>query len=217
MKTFIVAALVATAAASGISPILSGTGALAVPALAGRGLGYGKAIGYGKAVAVDYAEPRPYQYQYAIDDPNYGPMAAKQEVSDGAGNVQGSYSVNLPDGRTQTVKYVADGYSGFNAEVSYEGYAQHPQVARGYGIGGVGVGAVKKVAAVRPLIATKRVSLLGGGISTGAGLGLLGGKRIGAIGAGAGLGLVGRPIGVAKTGLGLVGRPIGLNTLAYGH
>ncbi|XP_043233879.1 adult-specific cuticular protein ACP-20-like [Amphibalanus amphitrite] len=92
--------------------------------------------GVHKAVAVDYAEPRPYHYQYAVDDPHYGPMLNKQEEADGAGNVVGSYSVNLPDGRTQIVKYVADHYNGFNAEVSYEGYAHHPQVARGYGYGG---------------------------------------------------------------------------------
>ena len=121
----------------------------------GRGIGIGGAgligrghgVGYGKAI-VDYAEPRPYHYQYAVDDPQYGPMFNKAEESDGAGNVQGSYAVNLPDGRTQIVKYVADHYNGFNAEVSYAGYAQHPQVARGYGygpIGGVGIKAVKGV------------------------------------------------------------------------
>ncbi|XP_043219927.1 adult-specific cuticular protein ACP-20-like [Amphibalanus amphitrite] len=88
-------------------------------------------------------------------------MFNKQEEADGAGNVVGSYAVNLPDGRTQIVKYVADHYNGFNAEVSYEGYAQHPQVARGYGYGGVGVGvglghgAVHAVApVVKPVIKT---------------------------------------------------------------
>ncbi|KAF0302452.1 Adult-specific cuticular protein ACP-20 [Amphibalanus amphitrite] len=153
---------------------LVGRGVVGHAAIGGLGyghLGVGKAVaavrpapivhGVHKAVAVDYAEPRPYHYQYAVDDPHYGPMFNKQEEADGAGNVVGSYAVNLPDGRTQIVKYVADHYNGFNAEVSYEGYAQHPQVARGYGYGGVGVGvglghgAVHAVApVVKPVIKT---------------------------------------------------------------
>merc|ERR1740128_510711 len=104
MRVLLIAALLAVAAAGRI-----------------RGGGYGGG-GYGN----NYAEPRPYHYAYKVDDPHYGPMFAKEEVADGTGAVQGNYAVNLPDGRTQHVKYVAD---------HYDGFANHPQVARGYGYG----------------------------------------------------------------------------------
>jgi len=117
MKLLVLAALLAVAAAQ------HG---------AARG-GHGHGGGYGR----DYDEPRPYHFEYAVDDPHYGPMMAQTEQSDGAGNAQGYYSVNLPDGRTQHVRYVVDGYKGFNAEVSYDGAANHPQRV-GYGHGGHG-------------------------------------------------------------------------------
>ena len=164
MRVAILTTLVAAAAASGLvghGVGLVGHGAVVGHAAVGglgRGyLGAGRALGVvhaGRAVhgvhggyADNYAEPRPFHYQYAVDDPHYGPMFNKEEQSDGAGNVQGYYAVNLPDGRTQHVKYVADHYNGYNAEVTYEGYANHPQVARGYGPG-VGRGVVHGVRGV---------------------------------------------------------------------
>merc|ERR1712106_3240 len=48
------------------------------------------------------------------------------ETSDGAGTVSGSYSVALPDGRTQHVNYHANGYDGYVADVTYEGTAVYP-------------------------------------------------------------------------------------------
>ena len=49
------------------------------------------------------------------------------EASDANGVVSGSYSVALPDGRTQHVKYTADHYNGYVAEVSYEGVPVYPE------------------------------------------------------------------------------------------
>ena len=46
----------------------------------------------------------------------------------------GSYTVNLPDGRVQTVTYTADEYGGFVADVKYEGEPVFPpEPAEGYG------------------------------------------------------------------------------------
>merc|ERR1711981_1312750 len=45
----------------------------------------------------------------------------------GTGVVEGSYSVNLPDGRIQTVTYHANDIDGYVAEVSYSGTAAYPE------------------------------------------------------------------------------------------
>merc|ERR1711874_563381 len=47
------------------------------------------------------------------------------ESNDGTGVVEGSYSVNLPDGRTQHVAYHANDYDGYVADVTYEGVASY--------------------------------------------------------------------------------------------
>merc|ERR1711962_559655 len=74
----------------------------------------------------DYAEPSPYTYEYAVADDFSQAAFNAAETSDGAGTVSGSYSVALPDGRTQHVNYKADGYNGYVAEVPYEGQAVYP-------------------------------------------------------------------------------------------
>ncbi|XP_037068970.1 cuticle protein 7-like, partial [Pollicipes pollicipes] len=67
-----------------------------------------------------------FAYDYAVNDHYTGTNFAKKEESDGH-NTQGYYSVALPDGRVQHVKYVADHYGGYNAEVTYEGEATYPE------------------------------------------------------------------------------------------
>jgi Insect cuticle protein len=67
--------------------------------------------------------PMPYAFAYAVkDDPSYNDYGHK-ESSDGK-VVSGSYRVLLPDGRTQIVNYKVDGYSGYVADVVYEGVAK---------------------------------------------------------------------------------------------
>ena len=70
-------------------------------------------------------EPKPYSFDYAVNDHYSGANFAQNEKSDGH-NTQGYYTVALPDGRIQTVTYVADHYNGFNADVTYKGEAQYP-------------------------------------------------------------------------------------------
>merc|ERR1712183_592917 len=72
-------------------------------------------------------EPSPYTYTYAVADDYSKAAFNAAETGDGAGNAEGSYSVALPDGRTQHVNYKADGYEGYVADVTYEGTAVYPE------------------------------------------------------------------------------------------
>merc|ERR1712080_642732 len=59
---------------------------------------------YGPAVvAVEKLPPQPFQYEYGVKDDYSGNAFAKTETQNDLGQVQGSYKVNLPDGRVQTV------------------------------------------------------------------------------------------------------------------
>eukprot|EP00095_Tigriopus_kingsejongensis_P006255 maker-scaffold136_size321413-snap-gene-0.9 protein:Tk06255 transcript:maker-scaffold136_size321413-snap-gene-0.9-mRNA-1 annotation:"cuticle protein" len=70
-------------------------------------------------------EPAAYQYQYAVADEYAGVNFGQNEARDGYAT-NGEYRVNLPDGRTQIVTYnVADAYSGYVADVRYEGEAKY--------------------------------------------------------------------------------------------
>ena len=70
-----------------------------------------------------HEEPKPYHYAYGVSDEYTGTNFEATEDQDISGVVNGGYSVLLPDGRRQNVKYTADHYSGYIADVSYEGYA----------------------------------------------------------------------------------------------
>ncbi|XP_047479224.1 cuticle protein 7-like [Penaeus chinensis] len=65
-----------------------------------------------------------YNFQWAVDHDDSGNRFGHQEARDDD-NTQGSYYVQLPDGRLQTVKYFVDGDSGYVAEVNYEGEARY--------------------------------------------------------------------------------------------
>ena len=73
-----------------------------------------------------YDEPAKYDFNYDVHGyGDYEPQFNAQEARDGYAT-QGSYSVVLPDGRTQTVTYrVDDAYSGTIADVTYEGEARY--------------------------------------------------------------------------------------------
>merc|ERR1711970_1706141 len=85
------------------------------------------AVAHAAPIVGDLAEVSPYTYNYGVAD-DYSKAAFSQtESNDGTGVVEGSYQVNLPDGRVQTVNYHANDIDGYVAEVSYAGEAQYPE------------------------------------------------------------------------------------------
>ncbi|XP_047472515.1 pro-resilin-like [Penaeus chinensis] len=77
--------------------------------------------------------PAQYDFNYAVKDDYSGNDFGHQENRNGY-DTQGTYYVQLPDGRLQTVTYTVNGDSGYLAEVSYQGEAQYPaqQPSRSY-------------------------------------------------------------------------------------
>merc|ERR1711970_352795 len=69
----------------------------------------------------DLAEPPVYAYNYGVNDDYSGAQFSQNEQRDGYAT-SGSYTVALPDGRVQTVKYTDNG-DGVTQEVTYEGVA----------------------------------------------------------------------------------------------
>ncbi|XP_037073147.1 cuticle protein 19.8-like [Pollicipes pollicipes] len=113
MKVLVISALLAVAAAD------SG------PSYQAPAAGYkGPAPAYHQP---SYDTPPKYNYNYDVHGyGDYAPQFNAQENRDGY-KTQGSYTVALPDGRTQTVTYrVDDAYSGFVADVKYQGEAKYP-------------------------------------------------------------------------------------------
>ena len=79
--------------------------------------------GYGHPETKYKEEPVPahYAFEYGVHDEYSGTNFGQNEKRDGYAT-SGSYTVLLPDGRTQTVTYhVDDAYSGYVADVSYSG------------------------------------------------------------------------------------------------
>merc|ERR1712128_67120 len=103
------------------------------------------------------APPQPYAYQYGVSDDYSNSNFKKEESQDAAGNVAGSFTIALPDGRIQTTTYTADPVNGFVAEVSYEGTPVYPpEPAEGYGYKPAPVYKVAPVVAA-PVYKTPRV------------------------------------------------------------
>lgn len=73
----------------------------------------------------DSFEDAKYEFEWSVKDDSSGNDFGQQEARDGD-NTQGSYYVQLPDGRLQKVQYYVDGDSGYQAEVTYEGEARYP-------------------------------------------------------------------------------------------
>merc|ERR1711881_686543 len=95
--------------------------------------------------APDLAEPSPYTYTYAVADDYSNANFQQTESNDGTGAVSGSYSVNLPDGRIQTVNHNANDLTGNVAEVTYTGEAQYPPAPAGGYVAAAPVHAVHAV------------------------------------------------------------------------
>ncbi|XP_055382269.1 pro-resilin [Condylostylus longicornis] len=67
----------------------------------------------------------PFDFEYAVNDIPSSNDYSHKANSDGD-ITRGEYRVQLPDGRTQVVRYTADWKTGYHAEVSYEGEPQFP-------------------------------------------------------------------------------------------
>merc|ERR1711913_71284 len=99
------------------------------------GVGHGVDIGHGVGIG--------HGISHGIGHAVVGHAVAEVYPDEGTAARQGSYSVNLPDGRIQHVNYHANDIDGYVAEVTYEGTAVYPEaVAVGHAVGHGVVGGV---------------------------------------------------------------------------
>ncbi|XP_042866882.1 pro-resilin-like [Penaeus japonicus] len=77
------------------------------------------------SVPVDPEKPAKYSFNYQVQDDASENDFGHQEARDGP-DTQGSYQVQLPDGRLQKVSYTVSVDSGYVADVMYEGEPQYP-------------------------------------------------------------------------------------------
>merc|ERR1712055_1190023 len=76
-----------------------------------------------------YDVPASYTFDYGVksEDGHYGYVDFGQNEARDGYNTQGSYYVQLPDGRLQKVTYTVNGDEGYVAHVEYVGEAQYPK------------------------------------------------------------------------------------------
>ncbi|XP_071547076.1 pro-resilin-like [Panulirus ornatus] len=120
MKVVVLVLLVATAAAARGNPD-----------------GYGNQ-GSGGQGGQHPSAPAQYSFQWDVDDPPSSNFYGHQEERDGV-NTQGSYYVQLPDGRLLRVEYTVDG-SGYHPVLTYEGEANFQTDGSGQGFSNKGQG-----------------------------------------------------------------------------
>merc|ERR1712088_358470 len=102
----------------------------------GHGLAHG-VVGHGIAHPVAHTIARPVVHAapayhapvvaHAVADDYSGSNFQAAETDDGTAARTGSYSVALPDGRTQHVEYTANDVEGYVATVTYDGQAVYPE------------------------------------------------------------------------------------------
>ncbi|XP_057365321.1 pro-resilin-like [Daphnia carinata] len=112
MQFFVLAALIAVAAAT---PVYPGS---TYPTSS-----YNRPSYSPSTYDVQHYAPQPHAFNWAVND-GYGSDYGHTESSNGEVTT-GSYRVLLPDGRVQIVTYKADSY-GYTADVKYEGEAKYP-------------------------------------------------------------------------------------------
>merc|ERR1719295_2458733 len=112
-----------------------------IGSIGGGSIGGGSIVSHGSIEGghggyEDYS-PQPFHFAYGVNDDYTHTDFSEQRSGDIAGNIEGEYTVALPDGRIQHVTYHADGgYGGTVMEVTYKGEAHHPEAIHG-GHGGL--------------------------------------------------------------------------------